>query len=645
MSQKPYLISGIIGNSRMLGCLDQEGQLARLFWPRVDYPQNINKVMAGVVFSQTGRPAWLNGPEWEHSQMYVEDANILRTTARHRDLSLNVVTEDFAHPEKDILVRGLTLYNYSTEERQIRFCYYSDLGLGEGQRYNTTVFDFDGEALVQYKRRSCFATGAERPVDGYQCGWSWDNACEASLNGNHHSMGSDGTLMWDLGTIAPGESKTLHLYTCCGENQEQVLDLLAAARTAGFAALREEAVVQAQEFLRRARPLNSGDLVKDQLYRRSLLVFSLLSDPDGGIVAAPEIDEDFTRCGGYAYCWPRDAAYITTAYDLAGLKTMARQFYQWVLGTKSGGPCQQRYYLDGSVAPNWGIQIDEIGSVLWGMWQHYLDSKDLDFARKIWSYVQAGVEFIHSFFDPETGLPKPCYDLWEERVGEHTYSAAAVWGGLTGAAELAGALGMSEEQRRWKSEADRLKQAVLNRMWDQGQNRFLRSIKIGVTADEFTWRTAQGEPGQMVLNRKGYPAYYRGLDQTADTSLLGLSVPFGLLPASDERMRRTAELIEAKLTALNVGGLLRYEGDSYIGGNPWIITTLWLALYHLELGNHAKASDLLDWAVRHRTPLGLLPEQVHKDTGEPAWVVPLTWSHAMFVLVALRLQAASAKEN
>jgi len=35
---------------------------------------------------------------------------------------------------------------------------------------------------------------------------------------------------------------------------------------------------------------------------------------------------------------------------------------------------------------------------------------------------------------------------------------------------------------------------------------------------------------------------------------------------------------------------------------------------------------------------GLLPEQVSKDNGEPCWVIPLTWSHAMYVLVLADLK-------
>lgn len=41
----------------------------------------------------------------------------------------------------------------------------------------------------------------------------------------------------------------------------------------------------------------------------------------------------------------------------------------------------------------------------------------------------------------------------------------------------------------------------------------------------------------------------------------------------------------------------------------------------------------LEYALARQTRLGLLPEQVTRE-GEPAWVVPLGWSHVMLVLAA-----------
>ena len=129
---------------------------------------------------------------------------------------------------------------------------------------------------------------------------------------------------------------------------------------------------------------------------------------------------------------------------------------------------------------------------------------------------------------------------------------------------------------------------------------------------------------------------------TVDISLLGVTIPFEVFDAGDERVIGTVEAIERVLTAHPAGGIKRYENDNYIGGNPWILTTLWVALYHIETGNLEKAKSYFDWAAKSCTKLGLLPEQVNKDTGMPCWVIPLTWSHAMFVLVLDKLIGAGA---
>ena len=41
--------------------------------------------------------------------------------------------------------------------------------------------------------------------------------------------------------------------------------------------------------------------------------------------------------------------------------------------------CEQRFYTDGSLAPCWGYQIDETASVIFGVYDHYLKTKDEKF--------------------------------------------------------------------------------------------------------------------------------------------------------------------------------------------------------------------------------------------------------------------------
>jgi len=144
----------------------------------------------------------------------------------------------------------------------------------------------------------------------------------------------------------------------------------------------------------------------------------------------------------------------------------------------------------------------------------------------------------------------------------------------------------------------------------------------------------------IKVNEKGYFRDVTLEDWTIDVSLLGVSIPFGVFDVHDERVKKTVEAIERALTSHPVGGIKRYENDNYIGGNPWVLATLWVALYYIEIKEYEKAKDYLRWATKSCTALGLLPEQVSKDNGEPCWVIPLTWSHAMYVLVLAGLKEA-----
>ena len=185
------------------------------------------------------------------------------------------------------------------------------------------------------------------------------------------------------------------------------------------------------------------------------------------------------------------------------------------------------------------------------------------------------------------------------------------------------------------------------------------------------------------------------LDKTIDTSILGLSFPYDLVPADDPRMIATALQIENAFN-YKIGGIGRYPEDVYFGGNPWIITTLWLYMYYKRLikllskdinqrfsrpgfveyiGDceklqssrkdernddvnvnvddvvqslnniqsvnmtkkdlikhcHKKCDELFNWALKHQYN-GLSPEQIHKDLGAPISAIPLGWSHAAIIM-------------
>lgn len=633
---KPYLNDAVIGNASMLAALGHNGELYRLWWPHVDFPQHVERMRAGVfVEEESEETVWTDDPaEWQWEQAYLPRTNVLRTAGTARRLPLRWETVDFAVPGEPLLVRLYKWTNTGRKPIRLRFFCAASLTIGENRLYNCVTYDPRIDGLVYFRHQYAFALASPLGCAQYTCADAWKHASQGYLPGNKVAMAPDGALGWTL-SLEPGETAAIPVYLTAGSRVDEAVNAMCRAFAVSVERHLEQTEQYWHDFLNAQPTLPAGcDERIRRVYERSLLVFRLMADEQTGcVIAAPEFDETFTRCGGYAYCWGRDAAYITTAFDRAGLSNLTRMFYRWTLTAQdTDGSFQQRHYHDGRLAPSWGLQIDEGGSILWGMHQHYLATQDRAFLEEVWPAVEKGTSFLLSYLDRDTGLPLPSRDLWEERNAEHTYSAAAVHAGISAAAAMARELGKADLADRWEQSANALKEAILTRAYDEQRGTFYRALKLQVDRSTYQRAVESGLCTFTETDEKGYVTYYVQHDPVYDISLLGLSVPFGLLDATDPRMARTADAIERTCAVPGVGGIRRYEDDRYIGGNPWILTTLWLAQFRIAQGRFDEAKRHLEWAAAHANPLGLLPEQVDRQTGEPAWVVPLTWSHAMFVL-------------
>lgn len=637
-----YFNDAIIGNSGMLVCLTRNGELTRLFWPNIDYPQHFEKMATGIFYTgQKNSTSWFYEDNWHHTQYYVEDTNILKTICEDGGRGLRVEQTDFVLKDRDVMVRRYVIENIGPNEVDLGFVQYSST-VSTTPELRSTLFDFNVDALIHYRHNYYISISSDSEVVQFQLGNNaFDCARYTELYG-YDSIGmmKDGAMSFNIGKIEPGGKKTFNLFICASHTLKGVKELVRWCRKMNVDEEYEKTRKYWLDFLKNARLIVTGDKNIDNLYKRSILVFKLMSDErTGGLLASAEIDEGFTRCGRYAYCWGRDAAFITGALDTAGLTEAVDKFYQWAVMTQDDdGSWQQRYHMDGNLAPSWGLQIDETGTLIWGMLKHYEVTKNIDFLKSMWESIKKGVEFLTRFIDSDTGLPAPSYDLWEERVGEHTYSSAAVYAGIKAGAEAARILGASEELiEKWEKVASDMKASIEKNFWRDEAGRFIRSVRTKLNP----WGSEHSPYTTVIkVNEKGYFRDVTLEDWTIDVSLLGVSIPFGVFDVHDERVKKTVEAIERALTSHPVGGIKRYENDNYIGGNPWVLATLWVALYYIEIKEYEKAKDYLRWATKSCTALGLLPEQVSKDNGEPCWVIPLTWSHAMYVLVLAGLKEA-----
>lgn len=647
---KPELPAGITGNSRMLACLGQNGELYRLFWPDIDYGQHLGIFWTGLHIKsprRDNRTLWFHTMNRVPGQCYLDDTNIIETRYSCEQQGLHVVQTDFVLPDRDVLVRRCTVRNGGKKIKRFFFFLYCAPVLEESNLYDGAFFDSVNQSLVFFRRHVYLTLGAGggHPLAGYQCGRRGapsdplNEACRGRLWGLPDNMlMSSGSLAWDMGELKPEEESEFAVYMVAGGDRDSNREELAALRSKTAGEWQLLTAMHWQGVLNRAKPV-PGDERERAAYKRSILAMQLMSSKKtGASIAAPEFDPQYRMSGGYGYCWGRDSTYVAVALDEAGFVPEAEKFYTFAARVQNrDGSWFQRYFTDGSAAPTWGKQIDQAATILWGYSHHYRVTRNRHFLAEIWPSLEAGASYLERSLE-KNGLPAAGMDIWEDANAQSTYAAAAVCGGLMAAAGLAAVAGDIKKEEQWRSAAEKVRAGIIEHLWSGEKNRFIRGINLKVSRDDYRQARQRGETACRETDSTGlYPAFRVPFDRRLDAALLGLAFPFGVLKPDDPKMLSTARAIEDELWNSDTGGVHRYTGDSYRGGNPWLITTFWLSIYHSLLGNRERAKELCRWGLDQANHLLLLPEQADRSKGGPAWVMPLNWSHAMYILAVRAL--------
>jgi GH15 family glucan-1,4-alpha-glucosidase len=604
--------AAILGNGSLLATISERGEIERLFWPNVDHGQHLGELRLGL--ERDGETYWLDDAPHSWMQSYANGASVLRTAADLEGATIEVT--DLVTPAEPVLVRGI---RSSSAERIVVHIAPS---LDGDERGGAGYVDPGTGALVFYLRGVALAVALI--AQDTRTTLRESNGLEATHDIVVHRAPVDGLVTGAL----VGEALVLVAF---GATPDEAIARLRRPATVGLDVLVAERTAYDREAVALAEPAADGAPVGD-LYARSLLVLEQLTDRQtGATIAAPEFDPAFEQSGGYGFVWPRDLGYVVLSFLAAGRGDLAVPALRWLAREQAPeGLWLQRYWTDGSLAPSWGLhQLDETGMAVFAYEAAWRELGDAALDRELWPSTRAAADFLCGFIDEETGLPLPSVDLWEQTDGQHSYSAAATYGGLVAAAAMATRHEPSLE-KRYRDAADRVRTAIEEHLWSDEHGRYMRSRWVG-RSDEL------GEKPPAAFDRPlRYPTKaVRSVDREdarVDSSLLGLSWPFRAVDPSSPRMRATIEAVERELRLAD-GGVLRHEADDYAGGNPWLISTLWLGLAERQVGDEDGHRASLEYALARQTSLGLLPEQVTRE-GEPAWVVPLGWSHAMLILAA-----------
>ncbi|PSR27709.1 Glucoamylase (glucan-1,4-alpha-glucosidase), GH15 family [Sulfobacillus thermosulfidooxidans DSM 9293] len=635
----------VIGNGHIAIGFDDTAQIRDIYYPYVGELNHVGGHRCAIGVWVDGKFSWWRDPEWQFDLGYHEKSLVTNIRATHPGMELSITSEDAVHQRLNVYLKRMTITNLAPEGREVRVFFNNDLMISETEVGDTAVYDPERHVIYHYKRGTYFLfNGATEGTRLFQYSTgvkrfnhsegTWRDAEDGELMENPIAQGSvDSVISFRL-FLKPGETQLLNYWMAIGSTLDEVTDLDEYVKDSGVNMLLDRVIVYWQRWAEKSGTwfADLPSRVRDLFYM-SLLMVRVHTDANGAIVAALDSDILQYNRDHYNYVWPRDGALAAITMSEAGYHGMVRPFFRFCADALTDeGYLRHKYNPDGTVGSSWHpyvvqkerrlpIQEDETGLTLIALWRDFVHHQEIDFPQSVYdTLIRPAAAFLARYIDNALELPKPSYDLWEERYGIFTFTSSAVYGGLIAAANFFRLYGNDYLSERYHKTAQMVKRGILSRLYDQERGIFVRGLVR--------------ENGRWVF------------DKTIDSSVFGLWA-FDVLPADDERIVRTMEAVESTLTVkTEVGGIGRYEGDSYFRSgdddapiNPWFISTLWVADWKIAkartIGDLRAPRETLIWVANHALPSGLLPEQLHPVTGEPLSVSPLTWSHAALASTVL----------
>jgi GH15 family glucan-1,4-alpha-glucosidase len=638
----------LLGNGSLTVGLNEHGLVHDFYYPYVglDNLTTARSLPHKIGVWVDGNFSWVDTDAWSTTVDFETNALISAVHMRNDSVQLELEFRDFIDPEFNVFCRQVTVHNRGDTNREVRLFFHQVFQISRAGRGDTAMYVPDGNYLLDYKGRCSLLIYAQAAAGGGMDQFSvgnygiegkegtWRDAEDGELSGNPIEHGGVDSALRVRLSVAPQSSEVVDYWVVAADVQYSAEHIHEQLLSSGLNDRLEKATQYWHEWLHTATPhLKDMEPAHQTAIRKSLMVIKAHTDKRGGVIAS--CDSSIYNFGRdyYSYVWPRDGAYAMWPLIRLGYTDEPRRFFSFCRDIiHPDGYLMHKYQPDRAIGSTWhpllhgkhselAIQEDETATVVYMLGEYYETSQDEEFVESMYlTFVQPAANFMADFRDESTKLPHASYDLWEEKFSTSTYTTAMTYRALLIAADMAEEFEYPDDAVRWRDAAEEIAKSC------------------HVLFDD-----------QRGALRKGFLLQDDGslqFDNTLDVSSAYGPLMFATEAFGSKAIRSTFKVIESDLADKSPsGGVPRYEHDNYFAstpqylGNPWFVTTLWLAQYYLQLARNPDAEKLVDWTLKHTLHSGVLSEQVNPSEGSPLSVTPLVWSHAELINTLLDLQA------
>lgn len=637
----------MLGNGSLTVGLDEHGLVHDFYYPYVglDNLTTARSLPHKIGVWVDGTFSWVDDGSWDIHVDFESGALISKVRMQSDALQLELSYRDFVDQEFNAFCRQVTVRNQTDTDREVRLFFHQVFQISRGGRGDTALYVPEGNYLLDYKGRCSLLIYAQNAggtgLDQFSVGnygiegkeGTWRDAEDGELSSNAVEHGGvDSALRCSL-SLSADSSEIVDYWVIAADAQYSAEKIHRQLLESGLTHRLEEAAGFWRDWLATATPHFDGmNGQQIEAVKKSLLVIKAHTDKRGGIIAS--CDSSIYNFGRdyYSYVWPRDGAYAMWPLIRLGYSDEPKRFFSFCRDiVHAEGYLMHKYQPDRAIGSTWhplihgkhselAIQEDETAIVVYMLGEYLEASKDEEFVESMYlTFVQPAANFMADFRDEATKLPHASYDLWEEKFSTSTYTTAITYRALLTAANMADIFEFPDDAVRWRDAAKEI------------------ADNCHVLFDE-----------QRGALRKGYLLQDDGslqFDNTLDVSSGYGALMFATEAFGSKAIRSTFKVIEDTLLDHSPsGGSPRYEHDNYFAsnppflGNPWFVTTLWVAQYYLQLARNPDAEKLVEWSLKHALPSGVLSEQINPSDGLPLSVTPLVWSHAELINTLLDLQ-------
>jgi len=636
----------ILGNGQLTVGINENGLVHDFYYPYVGLDNlttarsNDHKIGVWV----DGKFSWVDDGGWSIAVNFETNALVSIVQMHNDNLKINLLLQDFVDHEYNVFCRRITVTNEADSPRDIRVFMHQVFEISRRGRADTALFVPEENYILDYKGRYSlliYGQSTEGTIyDQFAIGnygiegkeGTYKDAEDGELSGSPVEHGGVDSVIRFPCSLTAKSTMGLDYWIVAADSQYTAEQIHHIFKTDGL----EKRLSDTREFWNdwlspAVNALSPADKEMLDATKKSLMVIKAHVDKRGGIIAS--CDSSIYNYGRdyYSYVWPRDGAYAIWPLIRLGYQEEAKKFFEFCrdILTKDGY-LMHKYQPDRAIGSTWhpllhgrhaelAIQEDETAIVIYMLNEYFSRSKDTDFVFSLYStLIQPSANFMSRFIDDSTELPHASYDLWEEKFLTNTYTVFMVYQALLVAADFADKFDYPDDAVNWRDTAATI------------------ASKIEIFFDS--------ERGAYY---KGYLLQEDGslqFDNTLDISSLYGPMMFGGSEFDNNHLTSTARLIESILQDKSPsGGTPRYENDHYFAsnppylGNPWFVTTLWMAQYYIRQHEPDRAKHYINWTLSHALHSGVLSEQVNPSNGEPISVTPLVWSHAETVNTILDL--------